>query len=67
MASKSSVRTNVVTKPSSKRAAKPSLPVEYGAVRYPSPRILCRAIKEGGATNTMQASLILPLLPAAGD
>ena len=35
-ASKPSVRTNVVTKLSSKRAAKPSLPVENDAVRDPS-------------------------------
>ena len=35
-ASKPSVRTNVVTKPSSKRAAKPSLPVENYVVRDPS-------------------------------
>ena len=35
-ASKPSVQTNVVTKPSSKRAAKPSLPVENDAVRDPS-------------------------------
>ena len=34
--SKPSVRTNVVTKPSSKRAAKPSLPVENDAVHDPS-------------------------------
>ena len=34
--SKPSVRTNVVTKPSSKRAAKLSLPVEYDVVRDPS-------------------------------
>ena len=33
---KPSVRTNVVTKPSSKRAAKPSLAVEYNAVHNPS-------------------------------
>ena len=33
---KPSVRTNVVTKPSGKPAAKPSLPVEYDAVRDPS-------------------------------
>ena len=35
-ASKPSMRTNVVTKPSSKRAAKPYLPVENDAVRNPS-------------------------------
>ena len=35
-ASKPSVRTNVVTKPSSKRVAKPPLSVENGAVRDPS-------------------------------
>ena len=37
-ASKPSVRTNVVTKPSSKRAAKPSFPVENDAVRSVSQR-----------------------------
>ena len=63
-ASKPSVRTNMVTKLSSKPAARPSLPVEYDVVHDPSHSDLCRAIKEGSATNTTQASLMLPLLPA---
>ena len=61
-ASKLSVRTNVVTKPSSKPAAKPSLPIENDAVRDPSHSDPLGAINEGGATNMMQVSMILPLL-----
>ena len=58
-ASKPSVRTNVVTKLSSNRLLNRHCP--WSTVRS----VICLpAIKEGGATNTTQASLILPLLPA---
>ena len=63
-ASKPLVRTNVVTNPSSKPAAKLSMAVEYNAVRDPSHRNPLQGYKRSGATNTTQVSLILPLLPA---
>ena len=58
MASKPSVRTNVVTKPSSKPAAKLSFPVENDAVRDPSHGDPLQGYKRGGATNTTQTNLI---------
>ena len=63
-ASKPSVRTNVVTKPSSKRAAKPPLPVENNAVRDLSHSDPLQCYKRRRRYNYDASELDFPLLPA---